>query len=155
MVLAVHVPRGACVVRESRDDGRAGVRLVTSLCLGAVLHAHHLHLDRPRLDRRGHRCVDEGAVAPAQFERGGGAVGGEPKIKAVVGGGGFAEIMRKNKEAAEKKKKLAAGGGAVETSKGGSTAGSSSGGGGNNGDVDARLASIEAKLDKIIAHLGL
>lgn len=70
------------------------------------------------------------------------------------GAGGFAEIMRKNREAAARR-----GGSAPPThnsSSAPSTPRSTSyENGGSSGSVEARLAAIESKLDKIMAHLGI
>ncbi|KAF1788344.1 WH2 domain [Phytophthora cactorum] len=78
---------------------------------------------------------------------------------APSGAGGFAEIMRKNREAAARK----SGGGSVPPAHNSSSAPStprqtpSSGSyeNGNSNAVEARLAAIESKLDKIMAHLGI
>ncbi|KAK1942011.1 hypothetical protein P3T76_006333 [Phytophthora citrophthora] len=73
------------------------------------------------------------------------------------GVGGFAEIMRKNREAAARR----SGGGsapAANTSSAPSTprhTPSTSYENGNSNSVEARLAAIESKLDKIMAHLGI
>ncbi|CAI5744924.1 unnamed protein product [Peronospora destructor] len=58
------------------------------------------------------------------------------------GAGGFAEIMRKNREAAARR------------SGGGSALTNAQLHNGNN-SVEIRLAAIESKLDKIMAHLGI
>ncbi|CAH0490433.1 unnamed protein product [Peronospora farinosa] len=77
------------------------------------------------------------------------------------GAGGFAEIMRKNREAAARR----SGGGSAPLTQNGSSAPSTprqmpsapSSGGYENGNnsVEIRLAAIESKLDKIMAHLGI
>ncbi|CAI5714591.1 unnamed protein product [Peronospora effusa] len=77
------------------------------------------------------------------------------------GAGGFAEIMRKNREAAARR----SGGGSAPLTHNCSSAPSTprqmpsapSSGGYENGSnsVEIRLAAIESKLDKIMAHLGI
>ncbi|KAG1687414.1 hypothetical protein DVH05_005209 [Phytophthora capsici] len=73
------------------------------------------------------------------------------------GAGGFAEIMRKNREAAARR----SGGGSVPPANNTSSpstprhAPSTSYENGNSNSVEARLAAIESKLDKIMAHLGI
>ncbi|KUF93764.1 Ribosomal protein L11 methyltransferase [Phytophthora nicotianae] len=85
--------------------------------------------------------------------------GGGGASSASNGAGGFAEIMRKNREAAARK----SGGGSVPPAHNSSSSAPStprqtplSGGYENgNNNVEARLAAIESKLDKIMAHLGI